>query len=668
MFRKLICVIVLGIMLLPLAGVTSQDSRELGQTLDSDGSLIIHYPDDWLAAIVVNNRSHSYRLFNTVAASVAFDAGGFEALDAGQMVLEIFPSSEIWGETAQFPPADTLLRLLIGQNFAFDEISKLEIAERPAAIAQFTHRLGKSDLSGLAIATELENEDTIILLAEGRENAVEDANEIILAIAAAVTPHVYDPLALTQVYQDGTITFSFPEGWFKCDCQPSEPVMIIGSKDVPTDSSWQFDSLNGGVLVSIFKDVEQWLLYNGQTSLSAPTPAKIIESYFLSPGVSTRDIVEFDLNGRPAARLRVGRPSAVSPDSFFIIAELETGRFGGLMALKAAGESFFATEATLLAIVDSMAIGLDAQAYFSRAYAYMEQGHYKAAITDLSQAIELDSEFAAAYYFRGMAYDYTGEYTLAIADYSQTIKLEPDVADGYYARGAVYAGEGEYEHAIADFNRAIDLDPVYVSAYYDRGVTHNLMGDYELAIADFNKVIELHPELDFAYRSRGNAYRHLGDYEQAIADYNYAIELQPSDSAYLSRGFTYSLIGNSEQAIADYVQYARLNETEHIERAPLSAGQSIELGVIEGRSYLIPLNTAAGSTISITASTSEGDPLLILFDSHGEALTFNDDIRTDDSNAAITDFSLPAGQDFQLLVTHAGGGSTFIATITLEQK
>ena len=192
-------------------------------------------------------------------------------------------------------------------------------------------------------------------------------------------------------------------------------------------------------------------------------------------------------------------------------------------------------------------------AYNNRGNAYRHQGDYKAAIADYDRAIALKPDYAYAYNNRGYAYDDLGDYKAAIADYDRAIELKPDYAYAYYNRGNACAAQGDYKAAIADYDRAIALKPDDAYAYNNRGCAYDDLGDYKAAIADYNRAIARKPDFALAYNNRGNAYYDQGDYKAAIADYNKAIARKPDDAkAYNNRGNAYRKLGDCKAAIADY--------------------------------------------------------------------------------------------------------------------
>jgi tetratricopeptide (TPR) repeat protein len=79
-----------------------------------------------------------------------------------------------------------------------------------------------------------------------------------------------------------------------------------------------------------------------------------------------------------------------------------------------------------------------ANAYYNRAYVYIELRKYKKAIADLDLALEIDPKYAAAYHVRGIAYFFKKKYDQAISDYSKAIELDPKNIRYYTSRMSVY--------------------------------------------------------------------------------------------------------------------------------------------------------------------------------------------------------------------------------------
>jgi tetratricopeptide (TPR) repeat protein len=133
--------------------------------------------------------------------------------------------------------------------------------------------------------------------------------------------------------------------------------------------------------------------------------------------------------------------------------------------------------------------------YYNRGNAYAHLGQYTRAISDCTQAIQLNPEFALAYSNRGLAYGRLGQYTRAISDFNQAIQLNPEFAEAYTNRGIAYRKLRQYTQAFSDYNQAIELNPKFAEAYCNRGVTYAFLGKSEEAKKDLLKAVELDPAL-----------------------------------------------------------------------------------------------------------------------------------------------------------------------------
>ncbi|MGK7873930.1 MAG: tetratricopeptide repeat protein [Xenococcaceae cyanobacterium] len=98
-----------------------------------------------------------------------------------------------------------------------------------------------------------------------------------------------------------------------------------------------------------------------------------------------------------------------------------------------------------------------AKDFFNQGYKKDEQGDYKGAIEDYTQAIRINPNYADAYNNRGLARYQLGEYQAAIEDYTQAIRINPNDADAYYSRGIARKNLGDKRRAISDFLQAAEL-------------------------------------------------------------------------------------------------------------------------------------------------------------------------------------------------------------------
>jgi tetratricopeptide (TPR) repeat protein len=215
------------------------------------------------------------------------------------------------------------------------------------------------------------------------------------------------------------------------------------------------------------------------------------------------------------------------------------------------------------------AIRLDpnyASAFDSRGNAYYARGDYDKAISDFTEAIRLDPNYFRAHVDRGDAYLKQSDFDKAISDYNEAIRLSPNSAWGYAYRATAYEKQGALDKAISDHTEAIRLDPNDGFRYYDRGRAYGKKGDLDKAISDYTEAIRVDPTSSFRedfYFSRGDAYYDLGDYDKAISDLTEAIRLDQTSSgraaAYQSRGDAYEKHGDHDKAFSDYNEAIRLD-------------------------------------------------------------------------------------------------------------
>jgi tetratricopeptide (TPR) repeat protein len=185
---------------------------------------------------------------------------------------------------------------------------------------------------------------------------------------------------------------------------------------------------------------------------------------------------------------------------------------------------------------------------------------FRGALTDFSEAIKLDPNYANAYNNRGNIRDELGDKQGAIADYTQAIKINPNDADAYFNRGIVQDKLGDKQRAIADYTQAIKINPNDADAYIERGNTLAELGDKPGAISNYTQAIKINPNDPDAYSNRGVFRSQLGDKQGAVADFNQAIKINPNYAqAYYNRGLVHDELGDKQGAITDYNQAIKIN-------------------------------------------------------------------------------------------------------------
>ncbi|MEH2404209.1 MAG: tetratricopeptide repeat protein [Nostoc sp.] len=205
-----------------------------------------------------------------------------------------------------------------------------------------------------------------------------------------------------------------------------------------------------------------------------------------------------------------------------------------------------------------------AEAYLNRGYTRSDLGDKQGAIADYNQALQINPKYADAYYQRGrVQLNDLKEETSATRDFQKAADLyfeQGKKADGYRSQGVIRSILKDYQGAITVYTQSIKLNPNDLQAYINRGIARHQSGDNRGAIADFNAALKINPNLALAYNNRGNAHSDLGDKQEAIADFNAAIKINPNFAlAYYNRGNARRQLGDKQGAIADYNAALKIN-------------------------------------------------------------------------------------------------------------
>lgn len=270
-----------------------------------------------------------------------------------------------------------------------------------------------------------------------------------------------------------------------------------------------------------------------------------------------------------------------------------------------------------------------------------------------------------------------GDEATAIEEYTRLIALDATDADAYYQRGKIYYEEEDWENAIADFSMAIEYDhPSINFAYFYRGFANSEFGNYEQAISDYTRSIEFDPDCEdecwIDYNNRGVTYERSGDLDKALADYNTAIELNPNYAlAYSNRGYLHEDLELSEEALSDWNRAFELRQQSLDERDMPGDSLILDSEITEvGHQIYLTFEGDAGQTLNAITERPDVslDPALLLRNSDGEPLLFNDDYEDENRDAKIEGYELPENDTYTLVIAAANGRATgeFTLTVSLE--
>ncbi len=202
----------------------------------------------------------------------------------------------------------------------------------------------------------------------------------------------------------------------------------------------------------------------------------------------------------------------------------------------------------------------DDSAYANRCGANAILKNYSVALPDCNQAIKLNSKNESAYVNRCNTDIGLSNYSDAVADCTPAIKLNETDERPYNGRCLAFDFEGNFVRASLDCKKALQLNPDYVFAYVNLCAAAFGLGDYHDVIDQCTKAVSLDPKAESAYVSLCGANANLGNYQVALDQCNQAVALDPKDEqAYTDRCDVLNAEGNYNAALADCKRALALN-------------------------------------------------------------------------------------------------------------
>ena len=89
-----------------------------------------------------------------------------------------------------------------------------------------------------------------------------------------------------------------------------------------------------------------------------------------------------------------------------------------------------------------------------------------------------------------------GSHEDALTDYTEAIRINPDYAEAYNSRSNLRGSCSQFHDALTDCNEAIRLKPDYAEAYANRGLAKVGLDRADEARSDFQKALELAEQQD----------------------------------------------------------------------------------------------------------------------------------------------------------------------------
>ena len=143
-----------------------------------------------------------------------------------------------------------------------------------------------------------------------------------------------------------------------------------------------------------------------------------------------------------------------------------------------------------------------AEALFGRGDAFMQDGQYDRAMTDLMAAIRLAPKMATAYSLRGDILLISGDNRAAIADYRKALELDPSRAQFHCDLGVALVRDEQFAEAAECLKRAARLNPQMTRALIYLAVAYFSEGNEEESNRTLARAVEIDPKLKGAKLKR----------------------------------------------------------------------------------------------------------------------------------------------------------------------
>lgn len=287
---------------------------------------------------------------------------------------------------------------------------------------------------------------------------------------------------------------------------------------------------------------------------------------------------------------------------------------------------------------------------------------------------------------QGQLFIDSGQYKKAIQEFTCVINAQPTEVEGYRGRIEAELLLGQYSNALADnalitalvlpvhpdakndifasYADRLAVAPQNIPALTGASFSRWTSFDYPTAIQLLNQLLSIQPDSPYGNLFRGSSrlLHHASNKISGIADLEYGIALAPQSAdvhfivadAYTyglpdpERAFaeatmalngglgtprvhailatSYDAFGDPLAAAAHIKTHIELVTTELLPISPLGAGVTLNLDLVPGRTYEIPVTVTAGETLSImTSSPDFWDTILVLLAPDGTPVLSSDD-------------------------------------------
>jgi tetratricopeptide (TPR) repeat protein len=196
--------------------------------------------------------------------------------------------------------------------------------------------------------------------------------------------------------------------------------------------------------------------------------------------------------------------------------------------------------------------------HFWEALALVDRDEPADALTELDEALDLDSGNPVYLYYRGMTQWAMGSVDEAQDDLQAASERDPRNDEYLRQLAWLHATErSEPDAALAYAEDALTLAPLDARNHRMRGlIRRDALADPQGALEDLSRAVELAPLEAELLRLRGETHNLLGDYQSGLQDGLQCADLQPEDAAcYIQQARSHVGLGDESGAAAAYRRF-----------------------------------------------------------------------------------------------------------------
>lgn len=199
----------------------------------------------------------------------------------------------------------------------------------------------------------------------------------------------------------------------------------------------------------------------------------------------------------------------------------------------------------------------DGEHVLTRGEISMLRGQYVQAVSDIERSLRVTGPSMRGEYLLGIAETGKGDLSAAIAAFTEALKFAPRETAILNRRANLYFETRDYDRALADYTQALAIDSKNAMLYYNRAEVWRFTNDLARARQDLDAAVRLDPKNGDVYFRRGLVRIEAHAYPAALADFDKALEIDPNSPAILMhRGIARYFAGRPKDAEADLVASA----------------------------------------------------------------------------------------------------------------